>query len=155
MARWMNVFLFGGAGAATKLGDAGLAVMRVGTGLLMMVGHGLGKMWGPDRFGPPPKLVEGVEAMGFPAPPLFAWMAGLAEFLGAGLIALGLLTRPAAVVLVGNMAVAAFIAHGNDPLFLKDGSPAKEFALLYLLPFLMLACTGGGRYAVDHLLRKG
>lgn len=155
MARWMNVFLFGGAGAATRLGDAGLAVMRVGTGLLMTFGHGLGKVWGPNRFGPPQQMVDGVEAMGFPAPLLFAWMAALAEFLGAWLIALGLFTRPAALVLVGNMAVAAFIAHASDPLFIKDGSPSKEFALLFLLPFLMLAFTGGGRYSVDRLLRKG
>lgn len=154
MAKWTNQLLFGGAGAATKLGDAGLAVLRVGTGLMIALGHGLSKVWGPNGLGPGPAFVDGVEAMGFPVPMMSAWMAALAEFLGGLLIALGLLTRPAALVLIGNMAVAAFIAHANDPVF-TSGGRAKEMALLYLLPFILLACTGGGRFSADRMLRRG
>src|SRR5690606_4006629 len=100
MAKWINQFLFGGAGAATKLGDVGLAVLRVGTGLMLAFGHGQNKVWGEDRLGPPAGFVEGVGELGFPAPLLFAWMAALAEFVGGILIAIGLLTRPMALILI-------------------------------------------------------
>ena len=42
------------------------------------------------------------------------------------------------------MAVAAFGAHAGDPI--SD----KEHALLFLVPFLVLALMGGGRYSLDH-----
>ena len=39
------------------------------------------------------------------------WFAGVLELVGGALLALGLLTRPVAFVLSGQMAVAYFIAH--------------------------------------------
>lgn len=134
MAKWMNQFLFGGPGAATRLGDTGLAILRVGVGLGIAIGHGWVKLYGQHGFGPPRDFVSNVEGMGFPSPLLFAWMATAAEFLGGLLLAIGLLTRPAALVLVGNMLVAAFLAHWKDPLFAAWGNPNKELARLCRKP---------------------
>jgi putative oxidoreductase len=78
----------------------------------------------------------------------------LAEFVGGILIAIGLATRPAALALTFNMAVAAFVAHRSDPLFMGGGA-AKEPALLYLIPFAALVLTGAGRYSIDRIIAAG
>ena len=44
--------------------------------------------------------------------------------------------------------IAGFIVHGDDPW------AKTEFALLFALPFLAFAFTGGGRFSVDALLRE-
>jgi putative oxidoreductase len=147
----LKALLFGGPGSSTALGDVGLAVLRVGTGLLMAFGHGLGKLWGEHGLGPSAGFISGVQKLGFPAPTFFAWCAGLTEFLGAILLAVGFCTRPIALILCFNMAVAAFGTHLRDPIFGRGGS--KEMALLYLLPFLLFALIGAGRVSVDHLIR--
>src|SRR5688572_18572006 len=147
--------LFGGRGAGSAIADIALSIVRVSTGLLMAVGHGKSKLFHDGPFGPPEGLIRGTQALGFPAPTLFAWCAALAELVGGILIALGLLTRPAAAILVFNMAVAAFGAHLHDPIFAaKRGDPSKEMALLYLLPFFLFMFTGGGRFAADAAIRR-
>lgn len=140
-----------GDGVRSPVGDLGFAVMRIGIGLYLALGHGYGKIFGEDRFGPSPEFIEGVSKLGFPAPELFAWMAALTEFLGGLAIAAGVLTRPAALGIIGTMAVAAFRVHADDPWV---GSPGKELALLYLLPSLAILAIGGGRFSVDAALRR-
>ncbi|MEM6315684.1 MAG: hypothetical protein AAF743_16475, partial [Planctomycetota bacterium] len=62
---------------------------------------------------------------------------------------------------VFNMGVAAFVAHGDDPWILEvavvDGvkyyTVGKEFALLYLIPFLAFAVLGAGKTGIDAALR--
>ena len=144
-------FLFGGLGTASAPGDFGLLVLRVAFGTYIAL-HGWGKIYSDGNFGIMPQLVEGVSAMGFPAPTAFAWMAALTEFVGGILVVLGLLTRPAALALVFNMCVAAFVAHGDDPWY-APGARSKENALLYLAPFVLLLLVGAGRFAVDRPLR--
>jgi putative oxidoreductase len=85
--------------------------------------------------------------MGFPAPTLSAWAAILAEVVAAGLIALGLLTRPSAIVLGFNMLVAAFLAN--------TGWAAREMAMLFFAPSLLLSFTGAGRFSIDRLIHRG
>ena len=145
-------FLFGGWGATTRFGDVGLLVQRLGFGLAMAIGHGLSKVYSNGSFGPSDQFVGGIEKMNLPMPTVMAWMAALAEFVGGLLIAAGLLTRPAAIALVGNMSVAAFLAHRDAPLF--GPPPNKEYALLFLVAFLTFVFTGAGRYSLDKFFRK-
>ena len=152
MKRTILNFLFGGPGSS-RVGDIGLLVLRVGAGLLMAFGHGFSKVYADGRFGPPQRLIDNVANLNFPAPTAFAWMAALTEFVGGILLAVGLLTRPAALALAFNMSVAAFLVHRNDPLFAMGG-PAKEAALTYLAPFVALVLLGPGRYAVDHVIAR-
>lgn len=133
-------FLFG-SGATSRATDIGLLILRLGVGLAMAFGHGIGKIPPSEGF------VEGTAAMGFPVPVVFAWAAALSEFLGGILIALGLLTRPAALMLAGTMAVAAFVRHVADPF------STKELALVYLVASLALLIAGAGRYALDARFR--
>jgi putative oxidoreductase len=153
MTGYLRKFFIGGPGAATRVGDIGLLLARVSLGAMMAIGHGYGKVWHDGTFGPPQMMIDGVAQMGLPMPTLMAWLAAAAEFLGAILLALGLLTRPAALMLVINMSVAAFVAHGGDPWFMGGGR-AKEPALLYLIPFALFLFTGAGRFSIDALLRR-
>jgi len=139
----MNIrdFLVGGAGAGSKLADLGLAAFRIFAGLAMAFGHGITKV-------PPSEGFTGlVEGLGFPVPGLFAWLAGISEFFGGLLMAAGLLTRPAALMVVGTMAVAAFLQHAGDPF------GDRELALLFMFSALFFTMAGGGRYSLDAFLR--
>ena len=71
-----------------------------------------------------------------------------AEVFCSIFISLGLFTRPASLVLIINMAVAAFIAHAGG------GFGDRELAVLYLLIYLLLFATGGGRYSLDRLVKR-
>ncbi|MBC8108044.1 MAG: DoxX family protein [Anaerolineae bacterium] len=151
----IKTLLFGGSGTCSAISDLALAILRVSTGLLMAFGHGKGKLFHDGTFGVSEQLVQGTAKLGFPAPTFFAWCAALAEFGCGILVAIGLFTRPAAAILVFNMAVAAFGAHLHAPIVSPPGSdaPSKELALLYLLPFLLFAFTGAGHFSADAMIR--
>lgn len=85
-------------------------------------------------------------------PPLML-IAGLLEVIGGLAIILGLLTRPVAFLLAGEMAVAYFMAHvprGALPLQ-NNGEPAVLFCFI----FLFLAGNGSGGFSLDGTLRRG
>jgi putative oxidoreductase len=122
--------------------DIGLLFLRLGTGLFMAFGHGMGKMPPSDGF------IGGVEKLGLPMPAFFAWMAGLSEFIGGILIALGLFTRPTAFLWICTMGTAAFVRHADDPF------GTKEKSLLYLAVGICLLFTGAGKYSLSKVIFK-
>jgi putative oxidoreductase len=134
-------FLFAGDGATSVTTDLGLLALRVLSGLGLALGHGLGKLPPSDRF------VARVAGFGFPMPETFAWCAGLAEFGGGLLVVVGLLTRPAATVILVVMASAFFLAHGGD---FGEG----EKAYVYAAAMLTLALSGPGRFGLDAMIAR-
>lgn len=133
--------LFGSA-APSRGTDAALLLLRLGFFLPMAFLHGLGKLPPSEGF------IGGTAALGFPLPVVFAWAAGLSEFLGGLLLAAGLLTRPAAGLLAFTMAVAFFGAHGAA----LSGDNSGEMALLYLVASVVVLVAGPGLYSVDARL---
>jgi len=129
--------LFGSSLIESTSAHIGLAILRIYTGLSMAFAHGFGKIPPSEGF------IEGTGAMGFPLPAAFAWLAGLSEFAGGLLLALGLMTRPAAFFMGSTMLVAAFVRHGADPF------ARQEKALLFLFIAIAFACIGAGKYGVD------
>ncbi|HAL92464.1 MAG TPA: DoxX family protein [Verrucomicrobia bacterium] len=122
--------------------NIGLVILRVFIGAALLT-HGWGKLFGGlDGF------AQGVAGMGIPAPRLMAFLAAFAESFGAILLALGLLTRPAAFLIVCTMGVAIFVAHGGQP-FAK-----QEMAWLYFVPALFFLLKGGGKWSLDGLVSK-
>jgi putative oxidoreductase len=136
MKNFLINVLFGGRGTFTKLGDFGLAVLRIGIGLLIALGHGGSKVYHGGTFGLPPQFVGGVASLGFPHPEFFAWCSALSELL-----------------LTFNMCVAAFGYQLHMPIVAGPGVPSKELALLYLLPTFCILMVGAGRISVDRIIR--
>ena len=79
-------------------------------------------------------------------------IGGILEFFGGLAIMLGLLTRPVAFILAGEMAVAYWqfhAPHGAWPVQ-NHGEPAVLFCFIYLY----MAAQGGGDWSLDALIRR-
>lgn len=146
----MKHFFFDSRDLGYWRADLGLFVARAFAGIAMALGHGWGKLVHEGSIGPSQGFVQAIEGMGFPMPLVFAWAAGLSELVGGALMAIGLLTRPAALAVAGTMAVAAFKVHANDPLW--GAPPSKEFALLFLSIAVMVFLAGPGRISFDRVI---
>jgi putative oxidoreductase len=153
MKNFLKTLLFSGYGTSTKSGEFGLAILRIGIGLMMALGHGGAKIYHGGEFGLPPQFVSTVANLGFPHPEFFAWCSALTEFLGGLLLTAGLLTRPVALCLAFNMGVAVFGALLHIPIVSATGQISKEIALLYLLASFCILMIGAGRISVDRIIR--
>jgi len=123
--------------------DIGLLWLRVLGGLGIMT-HGYSKVFGGNMDG----FITGVHNLGFPFPGFFGWLSALTEFIGGWLLVFGLGTRIAALFLLGNMCVAAFLQHANASF------SVKEKALLYLTLAGTIEILGGGRFSLDQLIMR-
>lgn len=115
------------------------AILRIIAGLMFML-HGAQKLFGYPGDG---QTVEIASMMG---------IAGIIEFFGGLLIAMGLFASIAAFIASGQMAAAFFIAHfpqGWNPLVNKG-----ELAVLYCFLFLYIAARGAGIWSVDSIMNK-
>ena len=119
-----------------RLQPYALSVLRIMAGLLFCE-HGLSKQFGfPPHGAMPPFLA-------------LEWFAGCIELTGGTLVALGLLTRPAAFLMSGEMAIGYFMAHAPRGLYpVLNGGDA---AILYSLIFFYFFVAGGGAWSVDRL----
>ncbi len=131
--------------------DAGMAalVLRVPIGIILMA-HGSQKLFGwLGGYG-----LEGtgqwMASIGLEPGYLMALLAGSAEFFGGLALALGVLTRPAAVVTAFTMLVALLSVHIGNGLFMANNG--YEYALALLAATLALAFQGAGAYSIDNAL---
>jgi len=129
-----------------RLGSFGEPLIRVTAGLLLMP-HGAQKLFGLFGGGGISGMAGFFAQIGIePAVPV-AILAGLVEFLGGLFLALGLLTRPAALAITVLMAVATFQVHLGNGFFWTGGG--YEYPLFWGLVALGFVLRGGGRYSVD------
>ena len=138
----LRSILFGGESGLSFAANAGLTLVRIFAGVSLALAHGLGKV--PPSEG----LVNATAKMGFPMPTVFAWAAGLSEFVGGILLALGLLTRFAGFFVAFTMVTALVGVHWADPF------GKKELALLYLFIALTFMIKGANDWSIDGFLRK-
>lgn len=134
--------LFGGESGLSVPANLGLTLLRVFTGLSLALSHGIGKI--PPTEG----LVETTGSLGFPMPIFFAWAAGLSEFLGGILLALGFLTRISSFFIAFTMLTAILGVHGADPY------AKKELAFVYFFIATAFMLNGAGDWSIDRFLRK-
>lgn len=130
--------------------DVASFVLRIGLGLMMIFGHGLGKL--QSLIG---GNVEFVSLFGLP-PEVNLTLATLAEFLASIFVVIGYKTRLASIPVIITMFVAGFVVHWQDAFFMMnaDGGGSKEFAMLYLVGFLAIALLGSGKYSLDYVTQK-
>ena len=89
-----------------------------------------------------------------PMPPVgsFMWIGGLLELVGGLLLLIGLLSRPVAFILAGEMAVAYWMFHAPQSTFpIQNGGDA---AILYCFVFLLIAAAGPGPWSADAAMRR-
>lgn len=120
-----------------RYADYAYALLRMVAGFLFAC-HGAQKLFG--LLGGPSQVTR----MGV--------IAGTIEFFGGLLIATGLVTKLAAFIASGEMAVAYFKAHAPHGFFpiLNHG----ELAVLLCFLFLYVALRGAGPMSFDSLFRR-
>ncbi len=123
--------------------------VRAGVGVIFAA-HGAQKLFGWfGGYG-----LEGTAnwliSMGLEPGYLLAVMAGSAEFFGGLLLIIGLLVRPAALLLAVTMAVALVSVHLEHGLFMSNNG--YEFALALLTVSVGLAVRGAGSFSIDRTL---
>ena len=125
--------------ALSRYADPVYCIMRFIVGLLFAC-HGGQKILGfpPGGHGAP------TDAMGT----LGAWIELICGFL----IAFGLLTRVAALIASGEMAIAYFKFHAGGGTFpiQNHGEPA----VIYCWIFLFMVFYGAGRWSIDALIDR-
>jgi len=119
----------------------GLFLLRAGASLLM-IPHGWAKY---ERLTQALEAGEPVQFMNFLGLGTTVSLALtiFGELVAPVFILAGFKTRWLAAPAAFTMLVAAFVAHGSDPL------AEKEHALLYAIAFLAVLFLGPGRWSVD------
>lgn len=133
----------------TDLVDLGLLIGRVAIGVCFVV-HALGKLGvvGPGNM-------QGFEAwlrdLGVPMAAMQARMAMLSELVGGTLLALGLMTRPACLLLIGTMTVAGLIGHKGGGYLITNDPPGREYTINLAIICLVFALLGPGAHSLDAI----
>lgn len=117
-------------------------VLRVVAGIVM-IHNGLDKLSNIESF-----AQAYVEVIGLPFPIFFSYVAGFTELIGAPLLALGFLTRPAAAGLLGTMLVAMY----HHVLVAGLSIPYLELSALYAACFCFFLVNGAGLFSIDALI---
>lgn len=132
-----------------RFADPVYCIMRLIIGL-MFACHG-----GPKILGFPGGGHGGAEGL--------MLIGGIIELVGGLMIAFGLLTRLAAFIAAGEMAVAYFMVHAAGKAIGHAPSAAEQFfpilnkgelAVVLCWIFLFMIFYGPGRWSIDALLGK-
>ena len=119
-----------------------LNALRIVAGYLFLQ-HGIQKLFG----GMGGNQVESLASL--------AGVAGVMEFAGGILMIVGLLTKPVAFLLSGQMAVAYFMGHAVvQGYLLAPIMNGGELAALYSFVWLFFCANGPGAFSLDTLLQR-
>lgn len=125
----------------SRYADTVFCIMRLIIGLLFAC-HGGQKILGfpPGGHGPPEEMLGMIGA----------WI----ELAGGFLIAFGFLTRIAAFIGSGMMAVAYFMVHAQMVGFFPIQNKGEP-AVMYCFIFLFIFFYGPGRWSIDAMIGRG
>jgi putative oxidoreductase len=125
--------------SVNRFADPFYCIMRLVVGL-MFACHGLDKIFG--AFTPKGEAL-----------PTLMLLGGWVEIVCGFLVAFGLLTRIAAFVASGEMAVAFFMMHAPKSLipYVNKG----ELAVVYCFVFFYIFLRGSGSWSIDAMIGKG
>ena len=140
------------------VGDVVVTAMRVGT-CALMIHHGLDKIVNVDGFSA--NVVQ--KFFGFlPGPaPFWTLSAAATQVVGAGFLAIGLFSRPAAAAMTATMLTAVIFHLENTgpegfPLaVVKQHSYNYELAAMYVLVLGYFSIAGAGPWSVDEQVLGG
>ena len=128
--------------AASSYEDLGKLLLRVALAVLLLF-HGVAKLLGGVGF-----ITGMLEKMGLPG--AIGYLVYVGEVIAPLLILLGVWTRPAALVVAGNMIVAVLLVHTAEFFTVsKTGGWALELQGMFFFAALAIALLGAGRYSVS------
>ena len=95
--------------------------------------------------------------LGLPHPTLFAPAVATLEFVGGSLLLAGLLSRPIALILAGNM-IGAYVTADSEAWHSFFGEDSGKFFAADPFPFLMVSLIvlvfGPGLFSLDALIGR-
>lgn len=119
-----------------------LSILRIVVGLIFLQ-HGLQKWFGFPVAVPALAHIQLLSMVG---------IAGVVEIICGSLITIGLVTRYAAFIASGEMAVAYFISH--FPRGFMPIANGGNLPVLYCFVFFYLVFAGAGPWSLDAVWRK-
>ncbi|MEJ5914336.1 DoxX family protein [Pseudokineococcus sp. 1T1Z-3] len=125
--------------------DIALLLGRVLLGVVL-VAHGWDKLVDQGV----PATADFFASLGIPAPEVAAVVAGVVELGGGALLVLGAATSVVSVLVVVQMAVAFWLVHLGNGVFVADGG--WELVGVIAAGALVLLGAGPGRASLDHLV---
>jgi len=136
--------------------DAAILILRIASGLIF-IPHGVSKVFGSGGVA---TFAQSLPSYGIPT--VLGYVAAYSELVGGILLIVGLLTRLDALLLAGNMFVAAFIVALPDAIRDPDSGKNKVFAairgmelpLSIFATMIALLLVGGGRWSLDALISR-
>jgi putative oxidoreductase len=132
------------------LTDLALLIGRLFIGICFVI-HGLGKL-GLVGTGSMAGFVQYLESLGVPMAPVQARMAMLSELVGGSLLAVGLFTRPACLLLIFTMLVAGRLGHRGAGYLITNDPPGAEYTINLAAICLVFALLGPGSFSLDQLM---
>lgn len=125
-----------------KYRNTGLLLIRIGLGILFII-HGFPKLaGGPSGW---TGLGGSMKVIGIDFLPIFwGFMAAATETFGGFLLIVGLFFRPALILLIFTMIIAALVHFGKG-----DGLQGASHAIELGIVFFGLIFIGPGKYSVD------
>ncbi len=121
--------------------DLGKLLLRLALGILILL-HGIAKVTGGPAF-----IISSVTAAGLPAQ--LAYLVYVGEVLAPVLLIVGIWSRPAALIIAGNMAFAIFLVHMKQLTSMNgQGGWALELQGMFLATALALVFLGAGRFSI-------
>jgi len=130
-------------GLYASLHDGAETLLRVVAGLALVT-HGAGKIVNP--FG----AIEMVEGLGFYPGAFWSPLLSATEFFGGILLALGLLTRPAAAATTFVLLVTVWFHW----ITMGQGYSGAEKSILWAAILFFFLIRGGNRHSVDAKLGR-
>jgi putative oxidoreductase len=130
-----------GSSAPLRSDDLGKLILRLTVGGLLLF-HGVGKITGGVGWMAPMLAASHV-------PGFVAYGVYVGEVVAPILILLGVLTRPAALIVAFDLVMAIYLVRLNDVFALNEvGAPRVELELFYILASLAIFFLGGGRFGI-------
>jgi putative oxidoreductase len=120
----------------------GYAIMRLASGGIMAT-YGWAKLFGNGMA----RDAELFHKLGLEPASFFGYFTGSLEFFGGSMVAVGLLTRPAAAMLLGELLVIVImviVPRGTD----------YQLTVVWIGTFVLILFRGGGRISVDRLIGR-
>lgn len=138
------------SGICQKIEPYALPLLRLVMGVIL-IPHGCQKLFGWFGGAGLERFAQIFAQIGYKPGLFWAIVVALTEIVGGSFLAVGFLTRFAALAIVIFMINAVYITSAKGFFWTQGGS---EYSLLILFVALVFLIRGGGKYSVDGVIGR-